>query len=173
MKYLKPRGIEPDPVAVERIRFGVPVDAGPDDRLAAFLELNRRGAPASAISQRLRVSARTVERWRFRYATRPGCTRADILSRWTRCGCARCRRTTLAAQRRAYRARGGRVAPKDWAAIRDVVSGVPSELTRPERAEAIRRMIRAGMDRREIARRAGVTVRAVEWHITQMRRGSK
>ena len=53
-----------DEMAVDRLRSGSPVKANPGERRAAARLLARYGLSASQIAERLRVSQRTVERYR-------------------------------------------------------------------------------------------------------------
>jgi DNA-directed RNA polymerase specialized sigma24 family protein len=55
---------EPDEMAVERLVSGSPVQSYPADRKAAVEYLTARGLTARQIADRLRVSDRTVTRWR-------------------------------------------------------------------------------------------------------------
>jgi len=55
---------EPDWEVVQRLLDGVPVRSWPADRRAAVQYLTARGLTAQQISDRLRISKRTVVRWR-------------------------------------------------------------------------------------------------------------
>ncbi len=64
------KGFTPDPesdwVVVDRLTNGIPVQAIPAEMAAAVAQLTAAGTPAADIASRLRVSKRTVERWRSR-----------------------------------------------------------------------------------------------------------
>lgn len=53
-----------DEVAVHRLRAGAPVQANVTERRAAALQLTRAGLAAAEIARRLRVTKRTVQRYR-------------------------------------------------------------------------------------------------------------
>lgn len=53
-----------DEVAVHRLRIGAPVEANVTERRAAAEQLTRAGLAAEEIARRLRVTKRTVQRYR-------------------------------------------------------------------------------------------------------------
>lgn len=59
-----PKGWEVDEMAVERLMWGYPVNANPSERRLATKELERYGLTAVQIAERLRVTPRSVERYR-------------------------------------------------------------------------------------------------------------
>jgi len=61
-----PRSLQVDDIAVERACFGDPVSLTYAERAEAVRKLTRQGQSAQAISARIRLSRRTVQRYRQR-----------------------------------------------------------------------------------------------------------